>query len=79
MSFVFTIYEYHLLKDEEKIMKSYYVELRTFDSSYIKVYWQNEIVQYADYKKDKFYIFPGDLWINGVNLIQNENILDEFF
>jgi len=44
--------------------KAYYVEYRSIDTSYVKVYHQRKVVDYADYKIGMFYIAPADLIIS---------------
>lgn len=43
---------------------SYYIEYRSIDDAYVKVYHQVETVAYADYKIGLFYILPDDLYAN---------------
>lgn len=40
---------------------SYYIEYRSKDSSYVKLYFQKRTVAYADYKIGLYYISPSDL------------------
>jgi len=40
---------------------SYYIEYRSKDDSYVKLYFQKRIVAYADYKIGRYYISPFDL------------------
>lgn len=44
---------------------AYYVEYRSCDEAYVKLYHQKKIVKYADYLIDKFYISPYNLYVNG--------------
>lgn len=39
----------------------YYIELRSFDDNYIKIYYQKKVAGYADYKVGLYYISPFDL------------------
>lgn len=39
----------------------YYLEYRTLDESYVKVYFQKKLVDYADYKVGFYYVSPFDL------------------
>ena len=39
----------------------YYVEARSKDDSYVKLYFQKKTVAYADYKVGMLYISPFDL------------------
>ena len=56
--------------DEEQVGKICYYEFRTKED-YVKVYFQQKTVDYADYKVRKFYISPFDLYDNdGVVLIE---------
>ena len=41
--------------------KVFYIEHRSNDERYVKVYEQLRLVDYADYKIGYFYIAPGDL------------------
>jgi len=41
----------------------YYIEYRTKDSAFTKVYYQLKTVKYADYKLYMFYFSPDDLLI----------------
>jgi len=41
----------------------FYVEYRTVDKSYVKVYHQKKIVSYADYKIGMFYVDPNNVKI----------------
>ena len=43
----------------------YYIEFRSNDESYIKLYYQQKEVKYADYVIGKMYISPFDLTMNG--------------
>lgn len=43
----------------------YYIEFRTKDKSYVKLYYQQKEVKYADYVIGKMYISPFDLLIDG--------------
>ena len=47
----------------------YYIEYRSVDSSYVKLYFQKRLVSYADYKLDKFYISPFELYMNDGTMI----------
>ena len=49
---------------------AYYIEFRSIDSSYIKIYRQLKLVSYADYKVDMFYISPLDLIVNDIPCIE---------
>lgn len=40
---------------------SYYIEYRSKDDSYVKLYFQKRTVAYADYKVGLYYISPFDL------------------
>jgi hypothetical protein len=40
---------------------SYYIEYRSKDSCYVKLYFQKRTVAYADYKVGLYYISPFDL------------------
>jgi hypothetical protein len=42
----------------------YYIELRSNDDAYVKIYVQKRIVKYADYKIGMYYISPFDLTSN---------------
>lgn len=51
-------------KEQEFRLKSdlvYYIEFRSIDDCYVKVYYQLKTVDYADYKIGKMYISPFDL------------------
>lgn len=39
----------------------YYIEYRTIDKSYVKIYYQVKLVNYADYKVGFYYISPFQL------------------
>ena len=53
--------------------RAYYIEYRTIDSSYTKVYHQKKTVAYADYKIGLFYISLFDLVQNdGTNLLSDK-------
>lgn len=47
---------------------SYYIEYRTISDN-IKIYFQQRIVDYADYKIGLYYISPFDLYISSGNCI----------
>lgn len=58
----------------------YYIEYRSIDTSFVKIYQQKETVTYADYLKEYYYISPYDLYINGENLIyRHNNTINLFF
>lgn len=42
----------------------YYIEMRSIDSSFTKLYYQLQTVAYADYKIGLFYISPYDLYLS---------------
>ena len=42
---------------------AYYLEYRTRDASYVKIYYQRKLVNYADYRQGMFYISPNDLTV----------------
>lgn len=44
--------------------KCYYIERRTRDASFVKIYVQKKTVDYADYKPGLIYIAPTDLVID---------------
>lgn len=48
----------------------YYLELRTIDTSNVKIYYQLKRVAYADYQINLFYISPFDLLANGEIIIE---------
>jgi hypothetical protein len=41
----------------------YYIEHRSIDESYVKLYHQKKLVSYADYKIGLYYISPFDLYM----------------
>lgn len=47
----------------------YYIEFRTIDECYVKVYYQLKTVDYADYKLGKLYISPFNLKTDKLNEI----------
>ena len=48
---------------------SFYIEYRTTDASYVKIYFQKKLVNYADYLLDHYYISPFDLQIDNEGII----------
>jgi hypothetical protein len=49
----------------------YYIEYRSIDESFVKLYFQKRSVNYADYLIGKYYISPFDLYLeNGEKTIQ---------
>lgn len=51
---------------------SYYIEYRSKDPSYVKLYFQKRTVAYADYKIGRYYISPFDLVME-----YNQRVIDE--
>ena len=51
---------------------SYYIEYRSKDPSYVKLYFQKRTVAYADYKIGRYYISPFDLVME-----YNQQVIDE--
>lgn len=49
--------------------KVYYIEFRSMDESYVKVYYQLKEVDYADYKVGMLYISPFELKTDKLNEI----------
>lgn len=51
------------LEEEYRVASgvSYYIEYRSKDPSYVKLYFQKRTVAYADYKIGRYYISPFDL------------------
>lgn len=43
----------------------FYVELRTLDDAWVKLYLQKRTIAYADYKVGMCYASPFDLFLNG--------------
>jgi len=54
------LWRLHWLQPDPK-RRCYYWEFRSTDESFVKVYFQKRIVNYADYKIDMWYISPFDL------------------
>jgi hypothetical protein len=57
----------HIPKEQEWRIKNglcYYVEWRTNDECYVKIYNQKRIVDYADYQVGMWYVSPFDLTSN---------------
>jgi len=62
---------HHIIKDSMRIPESckwrinhrgcYYIEYRTCDDSYVMVYYQKKLVDYANYRPAFYYISPFDL------------------
>ena len=51
--------------------KYYYIEYRSIDKSFVKLYFQKRSVDYADYLIGKYYISPFDLYFeNGIKIIK---------
>ena len=49
----------------------YYIEYRSYDSAFVKLYFQKRSVNYADYKVGKYYISPFDVYFhNGERVIK---------
>jgi hypothetical protein len=78
---------FHIPKDQLYRLtdkRIYYVEMRSIDNSYVKLYYQLKTVAYADYKIGMFYISPLDLYdfdgkcIITANKIENEKA-NKFF
>lgn len=62
----------------------YYIELRSIDSSNVKLYYQLQTVAYADYKIGMFYISPYDLFLStgeslATSKIKNDITEHKFF
>ena len=60
----------------------YYIEMRSIDSAFVKLYYQLKTVSYADYKIGKFYISPFDLYLEDGSCIVKSNTVvceNEFF
>jgi hypothetical protein len=59
-------------------MRVYYIEYRTNDIEYTKIYYQVRTVKYADYKTSMYYFSPDDLKIDKpidvIDLLNKENI-----
>lgn len=53
--------------------KIYYYELRTKPDN-VKIYYQLDTVNYADYKVDKFYISPNELYTKDGRKITLKNV-----
>jgi hypothetical protein len=51
---------------------SYYIEYRSKDPSYVKLYFQKRTVAYADYKIGRYYISPFDLVMEYNQKVINE-------
>lgn len=49
---------------------SYYIEYRSKDIGFVKVYFQKQTVAYADYIIGNYYISPKDLYVNGKCIFQ---------
>jgi len=55
---------FHIPKDQEyrkADKRVYYVEARSNDAAYVKLYFQRKTVEYADYLVGRFYISPFEL------------------
>ena len=49
----------------------YYIEYRSIDGAYVKLYEQKQLVKYADYKIGMYYISPYDLYFeSGARIIE---------
>lgn len=48
---------------------AFYIEYRTVDIQYVKIYYQKKIVNYADYLVDHYYISPFDLKTNELEML----------
>ena len=61
----------------------YYIEFRSNDKSFVKMYYQLSTVAYADYKIGLFYISPFDLLVDGKPVMLKNREIDkkseEFF
>jgi hypothetical protein len=63
-------------------LRIYYVEMRSNDSAYVKLYYQKKTVAYADYKIGMFYMSPKDLCLADGSPIIRDKIdekSEEFF
>lgn len=48
---------------------AFYIEYRTCDMQYVKIYYQKKTVNYADYLIDHYYISPFDLKTNDLEML----------
>lgn len=48
-----------------KDLRVFYEEWRSIDDAFVKLYLQKKTVSYADYKINKMYISPFDLYLSG--------------
>lgn len=58
----------HIPKDQswrKTYPKCYYLEYRSNDDAFIKIYYQMQLVKYADYKIGKYYISISDINLEG--------------
>jgi hypothetical protein len=58
----FTIPEKLLYRIDNNVC--FYIEHRSIDASYVKLYHQKRLVSYADYKIGMYYISPLDLYMS---------------
>lgn len=55
----------------------YYIELRSVDDCFVKLYYQLQTVAYADYKIGMFYISPYDLFLSTGECLATSKVKDE--
>ena len=55
----------------------YYIELRSIDGCFVKLYYQLQTVAYADYKIGMFYISPYDLFLSTGECLATSKVKNE--
>lgn len=48
---------------------AFYIEYRTCDTQYVKIYYQKKVVNYADYLPDHYYVSPFDLRTDDLEML----------
>jgi hypothetical protein len=77
---------FHIPKDQLFRLtdrRVYYIEMRSVDDAFVKLYYQLQTVAYADYKIGLLYISPYDLYLSNGECMATSKIVvskdNEFF
>lgn len=71
---------FHIPKDQLYRItdkRVYYIEFRSVDDCFVKLYYQLQTVAYADYKIGMFYISPYDLFLSTGECLATSKVKDE--